>query len=192
MKLEIAQLGQPVLRQPAAEVAPEEVRLPEFQRFLDDMLETLQEAHGAGLAAPQVFIGKRVFLAAVLPPRAEGDAPEVEFFINPRLVAASQERGLAWEGCLSFLELLVLVPRCRRVRIEYLDRHGAPRALDLEDFPARVVQHEHDHLEGILTLDRAPSTRDIIKASEIDAVLEEKTNHRDTENTEERHTEKKQ
>jgi peptide deformylase len=173
MKLKIAQLGQPVLRQPAEEVPAEEVGTPDFQRFLDDMLETMQDAGGAGLAGPQVFAGKRVFLAAVLPPETEDGPPGVEVFINPRIVSASRDGTLAWEGCLSFIELLVRVPRHHRVRVEYRGRDGAPRALDLEDFPARVVQHEHDHLDGILTLDRARSTHDIIKASEIDAVLEE-------------------
>jgi peptide deformylase len=179
MTLPIAQLGQPVLRQVAAPVSPEEFHTPQLQGLIDAMLQTLEEAHGAGLAGPQVFAGKRIFLAGVLPPRTPDGAPEVEVFINPRLVAASEEMALAWEGCLSFVELLVLVPRHKRVRVEYTSRHGEARALDLEDFAARVVQHEHDHLEGILTLDRAPSTRLIIKASEIDAVLE--SNHRDTE-----------
>jgi peptide deformylase len=171
MLLKIAQLGQPVLRRRAAEIPPEQIRTEELQRLIDSMLDTLQEAHGAGLAGPQVFAGRRLFLAAVLPPRAEDSPPEVEVFINPRIVALSHERRLAWEGCLSFSELLVLVPRHRHVRVEYLNRHGEPRTLDLEDFAARVVQHEHDHLEGILTLDRAPSPRYIVKASEIDAVL---------------------
>jgi peptide deformylase len=173
MVLTIAQLGQPVLRKPADEVPPEEVASPEFQKFLDDMLETLRAANGAGLAAPQVFRERRVFLAAILPPLAEGQPPGVEIFINPQVTPLSDERALAWEGCLSFLELLVLVPRHRRVRVDYLGRDGQPRALALEGFPARVVQHEYDHLDGILTLDRAPSTRFIVKSSEIDAVLAE-------------------
>jgi peptide deformylase len=178
MALKIAQLGQPVLRQAAVPVAPEEVATPELQGLIDAMLQTLEDAHGAGLAGPQVFVSKRLFLAGILPPRAEDGPPEVEVFINPRIVSASEELTLAWEGCLSFVELLVLVPRHRRIRVEYLSRHGDPRALDLEGFGARVVQHEYDHLEGILTLDRAPSTRHIIKASEIDTVLEESGDNR--------------
>src|SRR5262249_54355887 len=154
-------------------VRREEVTSPELQKLLDDMLETLRAAGGAGLAAPQVFSGRRIFLAAIHPPAAEGQPPGVEFFINPKLTPLTEERSLAWEGCLSFVELLVLVPRDRRVRVDYLDRHGNARALELMGFPARVAQHEHDHLEGILTLDRAPSTRVIVKASEIDAVLAE-------------------
>src|SRR6266545_3410710 len=173
MALKIAQLGQPVLRQVAAEVPLEEIPTPAFQQFIDEMIDTLTQAKGAGLAGPQVFASRRIFLAGVLPPPAEDEPRGVEVFINPKITPLSGERSLSWEGCLSFVELLVLVPRYKRVRIDYLDRHGQPAALELEGFPARVVQHEHDHLEGILTLDRAPSTRYIIKASEIDAAMEE-------------------
>jgi peptide deformylase len=170
--LKIAQLGQPVLRQVATEVSAEEIHSPALQQLIDDMLATLQQEKGAGLAGPQVFQNKRLFLAAILP-AAEPEAPlGVEVFVNPILVGASAEIASAWEGCLSFPELLVLVPRARAVRIEFLTRHGEPRTLDLHGFAARVVQHECDHLDGILTLDRVLSTKHIIKASEIDAVKE--------------------
>jgi peptide deformylase len=171
MTLKIAQLGHPVLRQVAKEVDPAEIHTPAFQQFIQDMMDTLQAAGGAGLAGPQVFSSRRIFLAGVLPPPVEEAPPGVEVFINAHITAVSQETGLAWEGCLSFPELLVLVERPKRVRVNYLNRQGEARTLELDDFPARVVQHELDHLDGILTLDRAPSTRDIIKASEIDAVL---------------------
>ena len=171
MVLKIAQLGQPVLRQVAAEVSADEVRSPEFQQFLRDMHETLEASRGVGLAAPQVFRSQRVFLAAVLPPASEGARAGVETFINPQVTFLTDEGVAAWEGCLSFQELLVLVPRCRAVRVDYLDAGGNPRTLELTDFPARVVQHEFDHLNGILTIDRADSTLDIVKASEIDAVI---------------------
>jgi peptide deformylase len=171
MPLNIAQLGQPVLREPTVAVPVEEITSPAFQQFLQAMRETLLAAKGAGLAAPQVFSNRRVFLAAILPsPEPEGD-PEIETFINPRLVGVSEERDEKWEGCLSFPELLVLVPRPRAVRMDYLNANGEPRRIELLDFPARVVQHEYDHLEGILTLDRAKSSRHIVKASEIDAVV---------------------
>jgi peptide deformylase len=171
MNLRIAQLGQPVLRQRAVEVSDEEIRSPEFQRLIDDMLEALREAKGAGLAGPQVFAGKRLFLALVKPGQ-EGEERQPEVFINPRITGASREQEAAWEGCLSFVELLVLVTRPLAVRVEYLDRHGQPQTLELHHFPARVVLHEFDHLEGILTIDRAASSLDIVKASEIDTVRE--------------------
>ncbi len=170
MPLDIAQLGQPVLRQRAAEVPIEKIGNPEFQAFLGAMLETLEHNKGAGLAAPQVFASSRVFLAAILPPEVEDDPPGVVAFINPKIAPLSEETTIAWEGCLSFPELLVRVPRYHAVRIDYVDITGQPAALELEDFPARVVQHEFDHLEGILTLDRAETTLDIIKASEIETV----------------------
>ena len=172
MPLEIVQLGQPVLREVAAEVPFTEISEPQFQEWLRDMAQTLEEQKGAGLAGPQVFVGRRVFLAAVLPASSEDEPPGVEVFINPKLTPLTDELARAWEGCLSFPELLVLVPRCRAVRIDYFNAAGEPRALALVDFPARVVQHEFDHLEGILTIDRAESSLHIVKASEIDDVRE--------------------
>jgi peptide deformylase len=168
MTLKIAQLGQPVLRKVAAEVSTEELASPEFQKLVDDMLATLTNAHGAGLAGPQVYESKRLFLAAVLPPANPDDPPEVEVFVNPKIIGASKETASAWEGCLSFPELLVKVPRALAVRITYQTRQGETRTLELQGFAARVIQHENDHLHGILTVDRAVSTKDIIKASEID------------------------
>jgi peptide deformylase len=176
MPLEIAQLGQPVLRAVAAEVAAADIHSDEFQQFLDEMAATLEAAGGAGLAAPQVYVSRRVFLAAVLPPLAEDGDAELECFINPRLVPLTTEEASAWEGCLSFPELLVLVPRPRQIRIAYFNARGEPITLELAGFAARVVQHEFDHLEGILTLDRAQSTRHIIKASEAEEVLADKQN----------------
>jgi peptide deformylase len=176
MGLPIAQLGQPVLRRRADPLPPEAIAAPEVQEFLDALRQTLAEAGGVGLAAPQVFVSRRVFLAVVAPPAEDEDAPPPppEVFINPRLVAASAEAEAAWEGCLSFPELLVLVTRPRQVRIEYLDAGGASRVLDLEGYAARVAQHEYDHIEGVLTIDRAASPRDIVKASEIEAVLRDR------------------
>lgn len=168
MPLEIAQLGQPVLRQIAAEVPLEQVTNPQFQQFLQRMFETLLHAKGAGLAAPQVSVSQRVFLGGVLPPESDDDAPGVEAFINPKITPLSDDKVRGWEGCLSFPELLVYVPRFRAVRIEYVNLDGQPDALELVDFAARVVQHELDHLDGILILDRAETTRHIVKASEID------------------------
>ena len=173
MALEIAQLGQPILWQVAQEVHVEEIGSAPFQELLEEMRETLSEQKGAGLAAPQVFASVRLFLAAIVPPEEADGPPGVETFINPALTPLSDETDQAWEGCLSFPELLVYVRRYKAVRIEYLNAQGEPRVLDLEDFPARVVQHEFDHIDGILTIARAQSPRHIIKASEIEDVLEE-------------------
>lgn len=167
----IAQLGQPVLRQRAKELSDQAFSHPEFKKLIAEMKETLEESGGVGLAAPQVFAPVRVFLAAVLPPSAPDARRGVEVFVNPKLTFLSEEKASAWEGCLSFIELLVKTPRHVSLRVDYANEEGEPRALELHGFPARVVQHEYDHLDGILTLDRAASTLDIVKASEIDAVF---------------------
>jgi peptide deformylase len=173
MALPIAQLGQPVLRRVAAEIPIGDIKTPSFQQFVDDMLAAVAEHQGAGLAGPQVFAERRIFVAKVLSSNQQETERELEVFINPRISALTKEPVLAWEGCLSFPELLVLVPRVGRVRLDYLNRHAEPRTLELEAWPARIVQHEYDHLQGILTLDRAPSPRYIIKASEIEAAVKE-------------------
>lgn len=163
MGLKIAQLGQPVLRQVAADVTPEELSSPKFQLFVDDMLETLRESNGVGLAAPQVYASKRLFLAQVLPIITKKRMETTEVFVNPKLVNLSEEKESDWEGCLSFLELMVKVPRHLHLRVDYLNRRGEPKSLELEGFSARVVQHEFDHLEGVLIIDRPESKNDIMK-----------------------------
>lgn len=173
MQLPIAQLGQPVLRRRAESVTPESIRSSDLQQFVTDLLETLRSAKGAGLAAPQLFRSERVFVAAVLPASQVDQPPLIDVFINPQITPLTTEEEAAWEGCLSFAELLVRVPRYRAVRVDYQNRAGEPRTLALDGFAARVVQHEYDHLEGILTIDRAVSPRDIVKASEIEGVLKE-------------------
>ena len=172
MPLKIAQLVQPILRRVAHPLTTDEINTAEFQQFLDAIFETLRESGGVGLAAPQVFESRRVFLAVTDLPEKEDEPLQPEVFVNPVLTPLTEEKTSAWEGCLSFPELLVLVPRYRTVKVDYLDRHGAPRSRTLEGFPARVVQHELDHLDGVLTLDRAATTHDIVKASEIETVRE--------------------
>src|SRR5262245_8560050 len=124
MELTIAQLGQPALRDIASAVATKEVATTEFQQLIDDMISTLEAAGGVGLAGPQVFQGKRVFVGKVLPGLTADEEARLEVFINPVMAALSPEKALAWEGCLSFMELLVLVPRYRQVHVEYINRLG--------------------------------------------------------------------
>lgn len=170
-ELKIAQLGQPILRKVAAPASPTEIRSADFQDLVDGMIAAMRKNKGIGLAGPQVFVSKRVFLAAIWPPKEKDGDPGIEVFINPKLSEFSGEKRAAWEGCLSFIEIMALVPRHRSLRVDYLDREGKPKALRLEGLPARVVQHENDHLDGILIIDRAPSTKEIIKTSELDTVM---------------------
>ena len=170
--LRIAQLGQPVLREKATALTSKgEILSSGVQQLIDAMLATLANAGGIGLAAPQVFVSRRMFLACV------GDEPRdraPEVFINPEILTKSDALDAGWEGCLSFGELQVLVDRHSSVTVECLDREAGRRTIELTGIAARVVQHEYDHLDGILTIDRAKNTLDIVKASEMTFVKEER------------------
>ena len=120
------------------------------RRLMDDMLETMYEAPGVGLAAPQVGVLKRVIVADVA---RSGEAPQPMLMANPEIIEASQERVVFEEGCLSLPEHFADIKRHERIRIRYLDRENEIREQDVEGFLATCVQHEIDHLDGVLFVD---------------------------------------
>jgi peptide deformylase len=146
--LKIARLGHPVLRQVAAPVDPAELGGPELSRLIADMLETVDAADGAGLAAPQVHVSKRVVVLQLS--RTRG----MEVWINPVLTPLTDERLASTEGCLSVPGLLGVVARPAAVRVEALRPDGSPLLLELEGFAAVVAQHECDHLDGVIYVDK--------------------------------------
>lgn len=148
--LKVSRLGHPALRRAAREVAPAEVGSAEFQRLVEDMIETMGEYGGVGLAAPQVHFSLRLF---VMRPSPEDDST-LRVAVNPRLTPLGEETAEDWEGCLSIPDLHGRVPRRLRLRLEALDAQGRPYREELEGFPARVCQHENDHLDGVVFLDR--------------------------------------
>jgi peptide deformylase len=151
-------MGHPVLRQIAEPVPADSFADPDFQRFCDDMIDTLIEYDGAGLAAPQVHASIRLALIAL------SDEEEPEFFVNPRVEVLTQNLAATWEGCLSVEGLRGRVERPDHIRVTFLDRFGEPKGYELQGFPAVVVQHELDHLDGILYVDRAdPRTLAFLK-----------------------------
>ncbi|MFB3854364.1 MAG: peptide deformylase [Vicinamibacterales bacterium] len=156
--LKIARMGHPVLRKTARPLSPSDLRSASVQKLIDDMLETMREARGIGLAAPQVHESLRLFVAALLgPPDEEGKEErelEVVTFVNPEIQAVGREVADDWEGCLSIPDIRGTVSRPRRIRVKGLDREGRRIEYDLRDYAARVMQHEYDHLDGILFLDR--------------------------------------
>ena len=129
--------------------------------LLRDMHETMLHSEGVGLAAPQIGVDLRVVVFGFEKNERYPDETAIPFtvLINPRLTPLSDEREEGWEGCLSVPGLRGNVPRWRRLRYEGFDEHGAPVARDVEGFHARVVQHEYDHLEGILFPERIPGLR---------------------------------
>ena len=148
-------MGHPVLREKARALEPRELKTVALQKLIDDMLETMVEYGGVGLAAPQVHEGVRVFVAFLDDEgRGEGDPIAI---VNPEITVVGSEMLEGWEGCLSIPEIQGRVPRAAHVKVRAMDRHGKRIEIDAEDYPARVVQHETDHLDGILFLDRMRS-----------------------------------
>lgn len=142
-------MGHPVLRKVAEPVDEETLRSPEFQRFCDDLLETMEEYDGAGLAAPQVHVSLRVVVLTL------DAATGPEFLINPEIRVMTTETTRTFEGCLSVEGLRGAVDRPNHVQVFALDRDGSEKGYELRGFPAVVVQHECDHLDGVLYVDRA-------------------------------------
>jgi len=157
--LKVARMGHPVLRSRAQAIPTSEIKSAAVQRLIDDMMDTMVEYHGIGLAAPQVHEGLRLFVA-VLEPGSGSDKEEPAepiAIINPEIAVIGDELVEDWEGCLSIPDIRGRVPRPRDIRMRAYDRDGRRIELDLHGYPARVAQHETDHLDGILFFDRMQS-----------------------------------
>jgi peptide deformylase len=154
--LKVARLGHPVLRQVAPPVPVDAIRSADVQRLIDDMIETMREYDGAGLAAPQVHALLQIAVIEVAANPRYPDAPEVPLtvLVNPVVTPLTDEVEEGWEGCLSVPDMRGRVPRQTAVRLECYDRAGQRVDLVAKDFFARVIQHETDHLNGIVYLDR--------------------------------------
>jgi peptide deformylase len=152
----VARLGHPVLRQVAQPVDRARLRTPEVQRLIDDMIETMREYDGAGLAATQVHELQQIAVIEVQAnPRYPDAAPiPLMVLVNPVVTPLTEEMDEDWEGCLSVPDLRGRVPRYTAVRLECWDRDGERIDVVAKDFFARVVQHETDHLNGVVFLDR--------------------------------------
>ena len=153
--LKVARMGHPVLRQRARAIEPKELKTVPLQKFIDDMIATMDEYSGVGLAAPQVHESLRIFVAHLdAEGRGHGDALAI---INPTIEVVGNDVIEGWEGCLSIPDIRGRVPRAAQIRVTALDRHGKRIEINTRDFPARVIQHETDHLNGVLFFDRMRS-----------------------------------
>jgi peptide deformylase len=157
--LKVARMGHPVLRERARLLDRADVRSPLIQKLIDDMIETMHEYHGVGLAAPQVHEGVRLFVALL--DEEPHPKSEAAVLINPEISPVSDAREEGWEGCLSIPDIRGMVPRYTEITVTALDRQGRKIELRLKDFPARVAQHETDHLDGVLFFDRMTSMRSL-------------------------------
>ncbi|MCH6558398.1 MAG: peptide deformylase [Nitrospirae bacterium] len=163
-RLKIAKLGNPILRTIAQPVDPGEIPGRAFQQFIDDMLETMTDAPGIGLAATQVFRSQQVIVMAC---SGAGGFPET-VLINPTIVYYGPNQVETWEGCLSVDGLRGKVTRPSMVRVRGLDRYGGPLELDATGLFAVCIQHEMDHLIGKVFLDRMTDLSTLTHLEEFD------------------------
>jgi peptide deformylase len=157
--LKVAQLGHPVLRQKAEPVPKDMLGRPGLEKLVEDMVDTLREYEGLGLAAPQVHYPVQIIIVESRGDKAGQEEIPLTVLLNPQIVESSEEEVSNWEGCLSLGDLRGIVPRARSVVVEALDRKGQPLTLKAQDFFARVLQHEIDHLNATLFIDRMPDLR---------------------------------
>ena len=163
---QIAQLGQPVLREVAKKIAhPAD---PAVRALIDDLLVTVADANGVGIAAPQVFVSLSLFIVASRPNPRYPHAPDMEplAMINPELLWVSDDKEKGWEGCLSIPGLRGVVPRHRKIGVRYITRAGEVREEEYANFLARVFQHEFDHVQGVVFIDRVESSRELVTEKE--------------------------
>ena len=164
--LQILQLGNPNLRQKSIQI--KDISDGQIQQLIDNLIATVTETNGVGIAAPQVGEFYRLLIVASRPNSRYPHAPKMPptAMINPKIVDYSTPLIKGWEGCLSVPGIRGLVPRYQAITIEYTDRNGNLKTQELTDFVARIFQHEYDHLEGKVFLDRVESTQDLMTEAE--------------------------
>ncbi len=169
--LEVIELGNPVLRQQAQPV--HDVQSAHIQTLIDDLIVTVKQANGVGIAAPQVGQSDRLFIVASRPNLRYPNAPSMEptAMINPRILAHADEMVKGWEGCLSIPGIRGQVPRYQAIAVEYTGRDGKQHQQELTDFVARIFQHELDHLDGVVFVDRVESTHDLMTEREYQRIV---------------------
>ncbi len=169
--LQIAELGQTVIRKKCLEVKT--IKSKEIQDLIENMIATVKEVDGVGIAANQVYEGIRLFIIASHPSKRYPKAPNMvpTAMINPILISHSKAQEKDWEGCLSIPGIRGNVPRFKEIEVEYTDRDGVKKKKTLKTFLARIFQHEYDHLEGKVYLERLESTQDIITEKEFQKMV---------------------
>jgi peptide deformylase len=154
----VARMGHPVLRAKARALDRAEVKSAMVQQLIDDLIDTMFEYHGVGLAAPQVHEGLRIFVASLSDTGAdEAEDAEPLVVVNPEIAIIGSDTIEDWEGCLSIPDIRGRVPRPREVKLRALNRKGERIEVNAKDYSARVLQHEFDHLDGVLFFDRMRS-----------------------------------
>ncbi|MEY4440627.1 MAG: hypothetical protein RLY49_253 [Candidatus Parcubacteria bacterium] len=168
--LAVSQLGNPILRKKAKEVLS--IKDTKIQELIDSMIDTCLDAPGVGIAAPQVYSTHRIFIMIPSKGRNAKQSKPIAV-INPKIISTSKTIKKDWEGCLSVPGIRAVVPRHVQIKVEFFDRTGKKQTKTFKDFNARIFQHEYDHLEGVMFIDRADS-RDIITEKEYQKLMRKK------------------
>jgi peptide deformylase len=176
--LKVARMGHPVLRARAQAIDPADIKSPRLQQLIDDMLETMNEYHGVGLAAPQVHERVRLFVAG-FPSRGKDREDDDSYvplmaLINPEITPLTTDTEEDWEGCLSIPEIRGRVPRHTEIEVKAYDRRGRRVSIHARGFTARVIQHETDHLDGVLFFDRMRSLETLTYLDEFNRYWSER------------------
>jgi peptide deformylase len=177
--LEVLKMGHPVLRQVATEVSLEEISNVEMASFISDMIETMNQQQGIGLAAPQIGVSKKIAIIRV--PTDSQRCPESEqsplfVLFNPTVKVLDQDKIGCWEGCLSVPNLKGYVERPCKIEVNYLDKNAQAQTFIAEDFLSIVFQHELDHLDGVLYIDKLKSTQLLAFNEEYDQFYNDEEN----------------
>lgn len=175
---EVLRMGHPTLRVKAQDVSLEELQSPEFKQLIQDMFETMEEEEGIGIAAPQIGVSKKVAIVGI--PKENPRYPEMEdqededpfeilVVVNPKITVTDESKSGFWEGCLSVPGLRGYVERPKAISVDYIDLEGNAKTIEASGFAATVFQHELDHLDGVLYIDRI---EDKTKISFIEEYME--------------------
>lgn len=167
--LKISHLGHPVLRKKTKDLTLAELKSPLIQKLIDDMVETLHEFDGVGLAAPQVHESKSIVIMEYIEEpgrKSRGDMP-LTVLVNPVVTPLSDDKQESWEGCLSIPDIRGKVPRHTKVQVKAWDRNGKEITLKATGFHAVIIQHETDHLKGILFIDRMEDMKSLTFLKEL-------------------------
>jgi len=172
--LQVAQLGHPILRKKASKV--KDVKDVSVQILINDLKTTAMDVDGVGISAPQVYNSIRLFVIASHPNPGSPKAPYMKPtpVINPYILNYSKEKVKDWEGCLSVPGIRALVPRHNKITVSYTTEDGTVVKKQYKDFIARIFQHEYDHLNGLVFLDRIEATKDIISEIEYQKMMKKK------------------
>jgi len=173
--LQIVQLGNPVLRKKSKAI--KNILSPEIKKLTNILLKILMKVNGVGMAAPQLGKSLRLFIVASHPNPRYPKAPYMKptAVINPKIISHNDKKEKSWEGCLSVPGVRALIPRYTKIEVEFITKQGKKVRKNYKDFIARIFQHEYDHLEGLVFLDRIESTKDIITEKEYQKLMSKKT-----------------